>query len=670
MAGRDFLTRAVRRLLAGPLAEALTPLATRVDEVNHLVAHVDGGLQQAAARERDRDAPIHEHLEVLAARQAHILERLDGQRSDAIALAHTLAAIADQVAWLDPPEPAADGPLVSVVCPVRNRAALFERALASVRAQTYPRWELLVVDDGSDDIGAAALERWQSDERVRVERIERRGSTAARNRALADARGEIVAYLDADNTFHPTYLARVVDTFDRHPDASWSLAAQLIEGDGDRPMAVRHDRHPVDSLATGNFVDLNAVAHRRSLLDQAGPFDVGFARLGDWDLAQRFAAVAGEPARIAALGSTYRAGGNDRISATVPLHPHHERMRARGRGRPAEGLRVLAAEWHYPQVSEMYVRSDIVGLQTLGAHVEAWSQDEVAVAYEPDLPVHRGDLADAIAAVRPHIVLTHWLHKGAEYRATTAAAGVPLAVRGHGFDHDHAVIDDLLDDPAVAVHLFPHLAATRAAHPRLLTLPVAFDQDRFAPAPGKDRRLVVRTGVALDSKDYDGFFAVAERCPDHRFVLVLCHAYLAEEQLDGIVARRDARNAPVEIVVDLPPVKTAELVAEAGIYLHTHGTDVTYGMSVSIAEAMGTGCYVLARDLPGMAKFLGDAGDLYRDPAHAAALVQQTRHWDDQRWNQVWHTAADRAHVHFGAAEVAATMLDQWRDALGVRAPG
>jgi glycosyltransferase involved in cell wall biosynthesis len=111
-------------------------------------------------------------------------------------------------------------------------------------------------------------------------------------------------------------------------------------------------------------------------------------------------------------------------------------------------------------------------------------------------------------------------------------------------------------------------------------------------------------------------------------------------------------------------------VAEAGIYLHTHGTRVTYGMSVSIAEAMGTGCYVLGRDLPGMAPYLGDAGDVYRDPAHAAALVQQTRHWEDQRWARVWRTAADRAHVHFGAADVAGTMLAQWRDVLGVRAPG
>lgn len=669
MASEKGLGRAVRGRLSDRLTQALAPLATRLEQINHQVVHLDGAQQRAAADAAARHDRTDQRLDVMAAQLGDAVARLEAQRHDTLALGRTLAALVDQAAWLDPPEPPADGPLVSVICPLYNQAAQFEQALASVRAQTYPRWELVVVDDGSDDIDADAVARWRSDRRVRVLQTARVGACAARNHALAEAGGDIVAYLDADNILHPMYLARVVDAFDRHPESSWSLATQLVEG-GDGPVAVRDDRHPVGDLADGNFIDVGAVAHRRALIDRTGPFDVDFARLGDWDLAQRFAAAAGEPVRISALGSTYRVGGAGRISSTVPLHPHHARLRARGRGRPAEGLRVLAAEWHYPQASEMYVRADIVGLQALGAHVEAWSQDDVAVPYQPGLPVHRGDLADAIEATRPDVVLTHWLHKGAEYRATVRAAGLPLAVRGHGFDHDYRVIDELLDDPGVVVHLFPHLATTRPHHPRLRVLPVAFDPDRFAPATGKDRRLVVRTGVALETKDYDCFFEVAERCPDHRFVLVLCHAYQVEQQLEAIVARRDERGAPVEVLVDVPPEKAAELVAQAGTYLHTHGTGVPYGMSVSLAEAMGTGCYVLGRHLPGMVEYLGPAGDVYRDPAHAAALVQQTRHWDDRRWNQAWRVAADWAHVQFGAPEVADTMLRQWREVLGVGVSG
>lgn len=678
---RDHVTSMRRRL--GRRAGAQRELLERLDRINHWVVHIDARQQELAGLghldDEVRVQRNHHDAEIGELRQrldglTHELrvtwsqaEARDVMHGELLAsVARTAAALTEQVAWIDPPRPPDDGPLVTVVCPVRDRAALFDRALASVRAQTYPNWECVVVDDGSRDVDDQVVARWGADPRVRVIRTPPRGPGAARNRALADSTGEIVAYLDADNTFHPTYLARVVDALDRHVGASWTLATQLVVGAG--TVAVRDDRHDVGTLDEGNFIDVNAVAHRRSLIDRVGHFDPSLHRLGDWDLAQRFAAAAGDPTRITAAGSTYDTRRADSISRRVPLHPHHRRLLDRARGMPAEGLRVLFAEWHFPQVSESYVRADLVGLRALGAHVEAWSEEDVAVPYEPGVPVHRGDLRAAIDDVRPDVVVTHWLNIGDGYRSVVAEAGVPLAVRGHGFEFDPAVIDDLLDVPGVVVQSFPHLADLYGhPHPRLVRLPVGFDEDLFPPATDKDRRLVVRTGAALRTKDYDCFFEVAARCPQHRFVLALCRAYQVEHQLDEILARRDELGAPVEIVVDLPHEKAADLVASAGIYLHTHGTSHPIGMPISIAEALGTGCYVLCRELPGMADYLGCAGDLYRDAPHAAALVQQTVHWDDDRWAHQWRAASDRAHINYGASDVALTMLRQWRDVLGVR---
>ena len=226
-------------------------------------------------------------------------------------------------------------------------------------------------------------------------------SSAARNLALAAATGEIVAYLDVDNAWHPTYLARVVDALARRADAGWTVAAQLVVRPGAVP-AVRDDRLGAAALARQNFIDLNALAHRRALLDVVGGFDEERARLGDWDLVLRLMAVAGEPVRLPAIGSIYNDSPEPRrISRSTPLHPHLALIRDRGRGHPAKGLRVLLAEWHYPQASESYVRSDLIGLQALGAHVEVWSESDVAVPYQPDAPLHRGDLADAIARSVP-----------------------------------------------------------------------------------------------------------------------------------------------------------------------------------------------------------------------------------------------------------------------------
>lgn len=637
----------------------------RLDRNYHWLTHVDHSHQQLSDSVQTLTRDIEAQLASLGNELNDVARR---REDDLAAMARTIASLAQQVAWLEAPVPT-DGPLITVICPVFNGIDVIERALASVRAQTYGRWECLVVDDGSD-ASDEARRGWASDPRIWVVRQQHGGACAARNRALHEAVGDVIAYLDADNVWHPTYLARVVDALDRHPEAQWTLATQLVTGP--TVVAVREDGHNLDRLDHANFVDLNAMAHRRSVLAATpGPdgFDEGFDRLGDWELVQRLAVAAGEPVRISAVGSIYHEGRPDRISKQVPLHPHLATLRARGRGQPATGLRVLLAEWHYPQVSEQYVRSDVVGLQALGAHVEAWSEDDVAVRYEPGLPVHRGELATAIEAARPHVVLAHWLQKGDAYGAVVREAGIPLAIRGHGFDYDDGLIDRLLDDPGTMVHLFPHLHHRYGKpHPRLRSLPIAFDQQRFPPATGKDRRLVVRTGVALHTKDYGRFFEAAEACPEHRFVLALCHAYQVEHELEEIVACRDEMQAPAEIVIDVDPEKAAELVAQAGIYLHTHGSTPAYGMSISIAEALGTGCYVLAPDLPGMAAYLRQAGQLYRDGSHAAALIQQTIHWSDDRWQRRWCAAADHAHVNFGAADVAARMLDQWHEVLGVEA--
>jgi GT2 family glycosyltransferase len=672
------LSGLVRRLRRGRTQASHGDLAERLDRNYHWVVTVDARQQEAAAAVASIASSVDAALSRLAAMEGQLAAIAGGlarveefQRAelhrDLRAVGHTLAAASEQLAALDPPS-VRDGPLVSVVCAVHARPDLVDRAIAQVAAQTYERWELLLVDDGAPGVGDADVARWRSTPGVTLLRSDHRGVSAARNLALASATGEIVAYIDVDNRWHPTYLARVVDALARRADAGWAVAAQLVVRPG-APPALRDDRCDVAELARQNVIDLNSVAHRRALLDVVGGFDEQRARLGDWDLVLRLMAVAGEPLRLPAIGSVYDDSPEPRrISTSTPLHPHLAAIRDRERGHPAKGLRVLLAEWHYPQASESYVRSDLIGLQALGAHVEVWSESDVAVPYPPDAPLHRGDLAGAIAAVRPDLVLTHWLHIGAQFRPTVRAAGLPLAVRGHGFDHDPAALRDLLDDPGVMVHLFPHLAGL--PHPRQRPLPVAFDQDRFAPRTGKDRRLVVRTGVGLRTKDYETFLAAAARCPDHRFVLSLCRGYLVEDQTDEVVARRDALDAPVEILVDAPLDEVVDLVGRAGVYLHTHGRDHTYGMSVSIAEALGTGCYVVAPDLPGMRGYVGDAADLYADASGAAAWVQQTVHWDDDRWTRQWRRAADHAHLHYGATDVAEAMLDQWRGVLGVRPPG
>ncbi len=94
---------------------------------------------------------------------------------------------------------------VSIVIPLYNKALYVERALDSIRAQTLTDFEVIVVDDGSTDDGASIVARY-SDSGVRLISQSNAGPGPARNAGIAEAKGEFIAFLDADDEWLPTYL--------------------------------------------------------------------------------------------------------------------------------------------------------------------------------------------------------------------------------------------------------------------------------------------------------------------------------------------------------------------------------------------------------------------------------------------------------------------------------
>ncbi len=101
--------------------------------------------------------------------------------------------------------------------PAYNAGAYVGLAIESVLAQTYPHWELIVVNDGSTDETAAVLARY-SDPRIKQLRQENSGEAAARNTALGQMQGEIVAFLDADDLFLPHHLQVTRDALHAHAE--------------------------------------------------------------------------------------------------------------------------------------------------------------------------------------------------------------------------------------------------------------------------------------------------------------------------------------------------------------------------------------------------------------------------------------------------------------------
>lgn len=108
---------------------------------------------------------------------------------------------------------------VSVVVPLYNKAKYVRRALDSIAAQTLPPAEVIVVDDGSTDEGPAVVESYTRLP-VRLIRQQNAGPGAARNRGIASASGDLIAFLDADDEWLPEYLETGVQRFAMEPGAA------------------------------------------------------------------------------------------------------------------------------------------------------------------------------------------------------------------------------------------------------------------------------------------------------------------------------------------------------------------------------------------------------------------------------------------------------------------
>ena len=178
-------------------------------------------------------------------------------------------------------------PLVSVMMPCFNAERTLDMALASLRAQTYERWEAVVVDDGSTDDTSKILSRF-TDPRVRVERFSaNRGRGAARQRCLEMARGELLAFLDADDWLFPHKLSYPVTAMGEHPEvAAVSAACVITDATGN---AVGQTRTGAESMEIRQFTELGPppigfppCMVRMTLAKEAG-FNPAFRRSQDSD---------------------------------------------------------------------------------------------------------------------------------------------------------------------------------------------------------------------------------------------------------------------------------------------------------------------------------------------------------------------------------------------------
>ena len=175
--------------------------------------------------------------------------------------------------------------MISIIIPLYNKEASIATALRGVLAQTYQDFEVVVVDDGSTDGGAAVVETFD-DPRIRLIRQENGGVSAARNHGIAEAKGEHVAFLDADDEWMPQFLEEIAALIAAYPECKARATNYIFNSNGVKsPTILRKIPFAEERGVMTNYFEVASCSHPpmwtsavcidRDLLQEVGGFPIG-----------------------------------------------------------------------------------------------------------------------------------------------------------------------------------------------------------------------------------------------------------------------------------------------------------------------------------------------------------------------------------------------------------
>jgi spore maturation protein CgeB len=184
-----------------------------------------------------------------------------------------------------------ENPVVSVIIPTCDRADLLVEAIESVKGQTYIDLEVIVVNDGGEDI-SGVVDPYKSDCSITVLNLgERKGPAMARNCGLKSARGKYIAYLDDDDVYYPNHLEAVVGFLEKSGSmvAYTDSCQALRKWDGSKYVTaekrlVYSEDFDRQRLLVMNYIPTLNIVHRKDCIEGAGLFDEGLETHEDWDL--------------------------------------------------------------------------------------------------------------------------------------------------------------------------------------------------------------------------------------------------------------------------------------------------------------------------------------------------------------------------------------------------
>ena len=189
-------------------------------------------------------------------------------------------------------------PNFSIIIPTYNRCYVLWKAIQSILQQTYPYFEIIIVDDGSTDQTHKLIQQFQ-DPRINYYQLDsNQGASKARNFGLKKAQADLIAYLDSDNTWYPDFLFVMYQAYQKHPEKKIMYCKKnyrltLVDEEGNQKNVrdeFSKNKNYFDLKRLWQrriLIDTNAMCHKKDEIIELGGWDENLGFWEDWELTLR-----------------------------------------------------------------------------------------------------------------------------------------------------------------------------------------------------------------------------------------------------------------------------------------------------------------------------------------------------------------------------------------------
>lgn len=180
--------------------------------------------------------------------------------------------------------------MISVVIPLYNKEHVIVQTLKSVLSQTYTKFEVIIVNDGSTDNGVDIIKNFTNDSRLRIINQENQGVSVARNVGVENSKYNYIAFLDGDDKWLPNYLEKMKEAIDQFPDSGMFCCGGVVEN-SNQTVSIRLAKKYKDNVLKINFFEnphvflhTSATIVKKEVFEKTQGFPIGMKRNQDFAL--------------------------------------------------------------------------------------------------------------------------------------------------------------------------------------------------------------------------------------------------------------------------------------------------------------------------------------------------------------------------------------------------